>query len=83
MERVNQAAKRHVSVFSKVMAALADDFSPLRETALGVTFRNQNAGATQQSRNLRELTRARVPQPEDARPQPPAADPAKMDSENR
>ena len=62
IERVNQVAERHVSLFSKLTGALFDDFSPLRETALGISPWNQNASACQQTTHVcRNEMQARVP----------------------
>src|ERR1700691_450253 len=49
---MNQVAERHISVFSKEMGAFLDDFSPLRETPLGLILRSQNASPCQQKAHV-------------------------------
>src|SRR5580698_4116880 len=49
---MNQVAERRISVFSKEMRAFPGDFSPLRETPLGLVLRSQNAGPCQQKTHV-------------------------------
>jgi len=48
IKRMNQAPQRHVSMFSKVLRALSNNVSPLRQTPLAISLRNQNPSPGQQ-----------------------------------
>src|SRR5258708_552487 len=64
VERVNQVAERHVSLFAKLFGAFSNNLSPLCKPALGVVGSRQNASACQQEAHVgRNRRRRRFPSP--------------------